>query len=147
MLLTRRNFLRTSLIGGLGAAASLLALCLPWAKELRADDAQDPVPRAPGALPEGEFENRCIRCGACVRVCPSKTLEFGTLEKDPRRLWAPRRNLDRPCYFPDCRRCAKRIDPPRSRSSSRIVTIGGIEIGAILVAIAVSLAVNLRKRG
>ena len=107
MLLTRRNFLRTSLIGGLGAAASLLALCLPWAKELRADDAQDPVPRAPGALPEGEFENRCIRCGACVRVCPSKTLEFGTLEKDPRRLWAPRRNLDRPCYFPDCRRCAE----------------------------------------
>ena len=107
MQLSRRDFLRTSLIGGLGAAASLLIVRLAWTKDLMTEDAKPPVPRAPGALGAGEFENRCIRCGACVRVCPSKTLEFGPLEKDPRKLWAPRRNLDRPCYFPDCRRCGE----------------------------------------
>jgi polyferredoxin len=45
--------------------------------------------RPPGALPEAEFLNRCIRCGQCMRICPTNIIEpsgiFGGLEN----LWTP----------------------------------------------------------
>ncbi|MCF8031156.1 MAG: 4Fe-4S binding protein, partial [Desulfohalobiaceae bacterium] len=31
--------------------------------------------RPPGALPEDDFLNRCIRCGLCLRICPTDMLQ------------------------------------------------------------------------
>lgn len=35
--------------------------------------------RPPGALPESDFLNACVRCGLCVRDCPYDTLRLATL--------------------------------------------------------------------
>jgi ferredoxin-type protein NapG len=32
--------------------------------------------RPPGALPPGEFENRCTRCGKCVEACPAHAIRL-----------------------------------------------------------------------
>jgi len=36
-----------------------------------------PVPRPPWALVAGDFEDRCTRCGDCLRVCPTAILVAG----------------------------------------------------------------------
>jgi polyferredoxin len=45
--------------------------------------------RPPGSLPEQDFLNRCIRCGQCMRICPTNIVTpsgiFGGLEN----LWTP----------------------------------------------------------
>jgi ferredoxin-type protein NapG len=38
------------------------------------------VLRPPGALPEGEFLDRCYRCGNCVDVCPARAIKVATGE-------------------------------------------------------------------
>jgi ferredoxin len=49
--------------------------------------------RPPGALPEADFLKRCIRCGQCMRICPTNIVVpsglFGGLEK----LWTPALNF------------------------------------------------------
>lgn len=39
--------------------------------------------RPPGAMPEGEFEAACVRCGLCVRACPYKTLRLAGVGEGP----------------------------------------------------------------
>lgn len=39
--------------------------------------------RPPGALPEGEFESACVRCGLCVRDCPYDTLKLAEIGDGP----------------------------------------------------------------
>ncbi|MBF0176519.1 MAG: 4Fe-4S binding protein [Magnetococcales bacterium] len=51
-----------------------------------------PVPeviRPPGALPEGDFLARCIKCAACMRVCPTNVLQPALLEAGLEGLWTP----------------------------------------------------------
>lgn len=38
--------------------------------------------RPPGALPEGDFNGACIRCGLCVRDCPFDMLHLGELGQE-----------------------------------------------------------------
>ena len=45
--------------------------------------------RPPGALPEAEFIQRCIRCGNCMKVCPTNVLTPSPIELDPRSAWSP----------------------------------------------------------
>ena len=46
--------------------------------------------RPPGARPEEELIKRCIRCGACMRVCPRGALHPSLGEAGLRGLWTPR---------------------------------------------------------
>lgn len=39
--------------------------------------------RPPGALPEGEFQSACVRCGLCVRACPYNTLKLAEIGGGP----------------------------------------------------------------
>jgi len=48
------------------------------------------VVRPPGALPEDEFLERCIRCGLCMKVCPTQGLHPCLLESGLEGLWTPR---------------------------------------------------------
>lgn len=45
--------------------------------------------RPPGALVENEFLQRCIRCGECMKVCPTNGLHPATLEAGVEGLWTP----------------------------------------------------------
>lgn len=46
--------------------------------------------RPPGAIPEKEFLSRCIRCGLCMKVCPSNGLQPCLLETGLEGIWTPR---------------------------------------------------------
>lgn len=45
--------------------------------------------RPPGALGEEEFLKRCIKCGQCMRVCPTNVLQPAGLEGGLESLWTP----------------------------------------------------------
>ncbi len=50
---------------------------------------QHMVIRPPGSIPEGEFLRRCIKCGDCMRVCPTNVLQPAMLEAGLEGLWTP----------------------------------------------------------
>lgn len=45
--------------------------------------------RPPGALPEGEFLKRCVRCGECMKVCITNGLQPALLESGIEGIWTP----------------------------------------------------------
>jgi ferredoxin len=46
--------------------------------------------RPPGALkPDGDFQAACVRCGACMRVCPTNALHPSGIENGIAGLWTP----------------------------------------------------------
>lgn len=45
--------------------------------------------RPPGALPEDEFIDRCIRCSECMKVCPTNGLQPALTEAGIGGLWTP----------------------------------------------------------
>jgi ferredoxin len=47
------------------------------------------VIRPPGALAEGEFLKRCIKCGQCMRICPTNVIQPGGIEGGLENLWTP----------------------------------------------------------
>jgi polyferredoxin len=47
------------------------------------------VIRPPGALAEKEFLKRCIKCGQCMRICPTNVLQPGGISGGLENLWTP----------------------------------------------------------
>jgi ferredoxin len=47
------------------------------------------VIRPPGALPEEQFLKRCLKCGQCMRVCPTNVIQLGGVEGGLENLWTP----------------------------------------------------------
>ncbi len=45
--------------------------------------------RPPGALPEEEFLKRCIKCGQCMRVCPTNVIQPASVAGGIENLWTP----------------------------------------------------------
>ncbi len=45
--------------------------------------------RPPGALDEGDFLARCIRCGECMKVCPNNALHPALTQAGLEGLWTP----------------------------------------------------------
>jgi len=61
---------------------------------MRASTGVDPRPnpariRPPGALDEAEFLQRCVKCGACMKVCPTAALQPALHEGGLEGLWTP----------------------------------------------------------
>ena len=48
--------------------------------------------RPPGSLGEPEFLKRCIKCGQCMRVCPSNVIQPAGLQTGVEALWTPTLN-------------------------------------------------------
>jgi MauM/NapG family ferredoxin protein len=46
--------------------------------------------RPPGALPEPEFQARCVRCGECVKACLTNTLQPVWFEAGLSGMWTPK---------------------------------------------------------
>jgi polyferredoxin/ferredoxin len=47
------------------------------------------VVRPPGALAEPEFLKRCLKCGQCMRVCPTNVIQPAGIEGGLEGLWTP----------------------------------------------------------
>lgn len=46
--------------------------------------------RPPGAVPEDVFLKQCVRCGECMKACPTNTLQPCLFESGIDGLWSPR---------------------------------------------------------
>lgn len=81
---SRRRFLQASATGLVGLSA------LKAAARDRNETGQ--VIRPPGALPEEEFFDRCVRCQACVRICSSAgaCLQPAFIESGWEGVWSPK---------------------------------------------------------
>lgn len=79
----RRQFLKTS--GMSFAALGLLSIGIQNRSK------QDRLLRPPGSIPEADFQDRCIRCMECVRVCESNggCLQPAAIESSLLELWLP----------------------------------------------------------
>jgi MauM/NapG family ferredoxin protein len=45
--------------------------------------------RPPGSIAEGEFLDKCIRCGECMKVCPTNVVQPVMLEAGLEGMWTP----------------------------------------------------------
>ncbi len=45
--------------------------------------------RPPGSIDEADFLRRCIKCGECMRVCPTNVIQPALLETGFEGLWTP----------------------------------------------------------
>jgi MauM/NapG family ferredoxin protein len=45
--------------------------------------------RPPGAIPEDDFLDKCIRCSMCMKACPTGVLQPAVLESGLAGLWTP----------------------------------------------------------
>lgn len=71
--------------------AAAAALLFPMMRASRAAHS-DPDPhtiRPPGSLAEADFLARCVKCAACMRVCPTNVLQPALLESGLEGLWTP----------------------------------------------------------
>lgn len=92
---------RSTLVSlGAGLATSLLVSSTPRTR-LRAET----LIRPPGAVPEPEFRQRCLRCGECMQVCLTNTLQPSINEAGLEGLWTPRMELRYAPCEQLCNRC------------------------------------------
>ena len=80
--ISRRGFVAAA-VSGIAAVPIVRAAGL-------ADSGWNPaVVRPPGALAEKEFLDRCLKCGQCMRVCPTNVVQPASLEAGLEGLWTP----------------------------------------------------------
>jgi polyferredoxin/formate hydrogenlyase subunit 6/NADH:ubiquinone oxidoreductase subunit I len=78
---------RRAVMGGLVAGVSL-----PFLGRLDGKVSKTVSPdliRPPGSLPEPEFLDRCLRCGLCMKVCPTNVLNPALTEAGLAGFWTP----------------------------------------------------------
>jgi MauM/NapG family ferredoxin protein len=51
--------------------------------------AHEKLIRPPGALPEPQFLETCVKCGECMKACPTNGLQPAMTEAGPEGLWTP----------------------------------------------------------
>lgn len=104
---SRRAFLLAA-----GSGVALSGVQLSGAHTLLAQNPtgdiwSDACIRPPGAVPEPEFLRRCVRCGQCMKVCPTNALQPAWFAAGPEGMFSPvvvpRRG---PCE-PDCNACGR----------------------------------------
>lgn len=104
----RRLFLASGLSGAGMAALALTGLDSPALKEGVTGTIVDPGRvRPPGALPEGDFLARCLRCGECMAACPTNTLQPAWLQAGVWGMFSPVAEARRGACDPDCAECGR----------------------------------------
>jgi MauM/NapG family ferredoxin protein len=77
---------RRQVLGALGLGAVGVALLRT---EVRSRQPSLRLIRPPGVGGEGEFLSRCLRCGQCMRICPTAGLQPALTEAGVEGLWTP----------------------------------------------------------
>lgn len=70
-------------------ATSVLAVPLLRLEGTLGTNRKPNLVRPPGSLAEKEFLERCIKCGQCMRVCPTNVLMPAGLDAGIEALWTP----------------------------------------------------------
>ncbi len=87
--LSRRRIFQAA---GLGVIVAALGATNAAAKTSRTGKTKTSSPtliRPPGALPEDEFNDRCVRCSECMKVCPTNGLQPALTEAGFEGIWTP----------------------------------------------------------
>ncbi len=79
--LSRRKLIFTS---ALAVAAAPFFKITPAGKRAAAK-----LIRPPGALPEPRFLQKCVKCGECMKACPTNALQPALDEAGPEGIWTP----------------------------------------------------------
>ena len=78
-----------------GAAIGLGGACLSQVHPQASGRTFNPVLiRPPGAVGEDEFLSRCIRCGECIKVCPTNVIQPASLQAGIEGMWTPVLDMD-----------------------------------------------------
>jgi ferredoxin len=83
---TRRGFMIAAVSGMAAVPAFRLS-------GLLGENWNSGVVRPPGSLSETEFIERCIKCGQCMRVCPTNVIQPAGLEAGLEGWWTPVMNF------------------------------------------------------
>jgi MauM/NapG family ferredoxin protein len=86
---TRRSLVLAMGTGLLAAGLLRTSLDQPLALATERPLMDPELIRPPGALPEGEFRARCVRCGECMKACPTNTLQPVWLKSGLEGLFTP----------------------------------------------------------
>jgi len=63
--------------------------------------------RPPGSAPEEEFLSKCIRCGECMKVCPTNAIQPAVTEGGIAGLWTPVLKMKLGYCEYECNLCAQ----------------------------------------
>jgi len=94
-------------------SAAIGAVCLGLggrfapAASPRSADTRSPLLRPPGSLDEGRFNGSCIRCGNCIRACPSGIILPDLGSEGIAGFLAPKVSFDDEYCREDCHRCTQ----------------------------------------
>jgi polyferredoxin len=95
---------------GVIVAGAGLLLTSMWGVGALAGANRDPsLIRPPGSLDEERFLTHCIRCGQCMRVCPTNIIQPALWEAGVQGLWTPTVNfrIGRSGCTPHCIACTQ----------------------------------------
>jgi MauM/NapG family ferredoxin protein len=99
------NFSRRTFMGSLLAAFGSVSI-LRNMKNIQGRGFDKRI-RPPGSLVEQDFLARCIRCGACMKVCPTNIIQPAVFETDTEGLWTPVLKMNYGACEYDCNLCSQ----------------------------------------
>jgi polyferredoxin len=126
---TGSGFSRRHFLGGAAAGVAIASISKTTSGKMSYSDR---IIRPPGALPEEDFNIECIRCGECMKVCTTASLQPVFLEMGLPGLMTPHFSLKGGFCSPKCSMC-QRVCPvgaiqPFTSKEKPYVKIGEAEI-------------------
>lgn len=110
---SRRHFLFATGIGAGMAALGFSSLHSPMREDARGTLWSELCVRPPGAVPEPDFLARCLRCGQCMKACPTNGLQPVWFAAGVEGMFSPALISRRGPCEPDCNACG-RVCPTRA---------------------------------
>jgi polyferredoxin len=93
--------------------------------------------RPPGSVEEQEFLKRCLKCGQCMRVCPTNVLQPAVLESGLEGMWTPVMNFRMGFCQLQCTACGQvcptgaiqRLGPEQKQGLGQYTAAGPLRLG------------------